>query len=206
MESFAKISYNLKQWIIFVVSPIIDVWQGLKWDKVFKNEPSKICGRQSLKNFTWSVLEYFVTNDTLVYVFRRSFRNTIKPSKHWSCCRRLEDVFRLGLHKTYSRLDILIKTNIFGLVVRLQDVLKTSSRRTIEDKLVFINMSSRHLQDVFKTFSRRLQNDFKIPPNVSLKENWPSTIFQHVLRRRTSRERFNLATLYEEFTVMIQIF
>ena len=27
--------------------------------KVFKNKPSKICGRQSLKNFTWSILEYF---------------------------------------------------------------------------------------------------------------------------------------------------
>ena len=29
------------------------------WVKVFKNGPSKICGRQSLKNFTWSILEYF---------------------------------------------------------------------------------------------------------------------------------------------------
>ena len=27
--------------------------------KVFKNGPSKICGRQPLKNFTWSILEYF---------------------------------------------------------------------------------------------------------------------------------------------------
>ena len=32
----------------------------MKWDKVFKNGPSKICGRQPLKNFTWSILEYFV--------------------------------------------------------------------------------------------------------------------------------------------------
>ena len=55
------------------------------WDNVFKNEPSKICGRQPLKNlkwyglykqtmslqifqtlsstsFTWSILEYFVSN------------------------------------------------------------------------------------------------------------------------------------------------
>ena len=29
-------------------------------DKVFKNGPSKICERQTLKNFTWSFLEYFV--------------------------------------------------------------------------------------------------------------------------------------------------
>ena len=30
------------------------------WDKVFKSGPSKICGRQPLKTFTWSTLEYFV--------------------------------------------------------------------------------------------------------------------------------------------------
>ena len=29
------------------------------WDRVFKNGPSQIFGRQSLKKFTWSVLEYF---------------------------------------------------------------------------------------------------------------------------------------------------
>ena len=27
--------------------------------KYSKNGPSKICGRQPLKNFTWSILEYF---------------------------------------------------------------------------------------------------------------------------------------------------
>ena len=30
------------------------------WDEVFKNGPSKICGRQPLRNFTWPILEYFV--------------------------------------------------------------------------------------------------------------------------------------------------
>ena len=30
------------------------------WDKVFKSGPSKTCGRQPLKKFTWSILEYFV--------------------------------------------------------------------------------------------------------------------------------------------------
>ena len=28
------------------------------WVKVFKDETSKICGRQPLKNFAWSFLEY----------------------------------------------------------------------------------------------------------------------------------------------------
>ena len=31
----------------------------LIWDKVFKNGPSKTCGRQPMKKFTWSILEYF---------------------------------------------------------------------------------------------------------------------------------------------------
>ena len=34
-----------------------------KWVKVFKNGPSKICERQSLKKLTWSILEYFVTKE-----------------------------------------------------------------------------------------------------------------------------------------------
>ena len=29
-------------------------------NNVFKNEASKICGRQSLKNYTWFTLEFFV--------------------------------------------------------------------------------------------------------------------------------------------------
>ena len=48
-----------------------------KGDKVFKKGPSKICGRQPLKNFAWSIVEYFVpsvkysgfiTFDTFYYV------------------------------------------------------------------------------------------------------------------------------------------
>ena len=34
-----------------------------KWDNVFKNEKSKICGRQPLANFTSSIPKYFVPND-----------------------------------------------------------------------------------------------------------------------------------------------
>ena len=33
-------------------------------DKVFKTGPSKIFGRQPLKNFAWSVLKYFVPYST----------------------------------------------------------------------------------------------------------------------------------------------
>ena len=76
-----------------------------------------------------------------------------------------EDVFRLRLQKTswrrldhnrYVRLslmsseDVLVKTKIFVLAIRLQDVFKTSSR-----------CLEKHLQDIFKTSSRRLQDIFE---------------------------------------------
>ena len=34
--------------------------EKVNWDKVFKSGLSKICGRQPLKNFSLSTLEYFV--------------------------------------------------------------------------------------------------------------------------------------------------
>ena len=49
--------------------------------------------------------------------------------------------------------DILIKTNIFAILIRLQ---KTSWRRLDQDQYIrFRHTSSRCLQDVFKTSSRR---------------------------------------------------
>ena len=53
--------------------------------------------------------------------------------------------------------DILIKTDIFVLAIRPQDVFKTSSRRF---EGVFKTFS-KHYQDVTKTSSRRLQDIFK---------------------------------------------
>ena len=50
--------------------------------------------------------------------------------------------------------NVLIKTNMFALAVRLQ---KTSSRRLGQDQYIHLGRtSSRRLQDVFKTSSRRL--------------------------------------------------
>ena len=52
--------------------------------------------------------------------------------------------------------DVLIKMNIFALVIRLQ---KTSSRRLDQDQYIRLgHTSSRRVQDVFKTFSRHLQD------------------------------------------------
>ena len=75
---------------------------NIKWDKVFKNGPSKICGRQPLKGcgllkaghirsnilkaifykFNWSILEYFDPHDNLVKVIlikKRFFWFSNKP-------------------------------------------------------------------------------------------------------------------------------
>ena len=49
---------------------------NIKWDKVSRIEPSKICGRQPLKKFTWSILEYFVPN----VLTPENFCNTIWKS------------------------------------------------------------------------------------------------------------------------------
>ena len=38
--------------------------------KVFKNGPCKICGNQSLKNFTWTILKY---GDSSIYLFFHLF-------------------------------------------------------------------------------------------------------------------------------------
>ena len=45
--------------------------KNIKWVKVFKNGPSTICGRQPLKNFTWSILEYLDPKSSL-YCIRKS--------------------------------------------------------------------------------------------------------------------------------------
>ena len=79
ITSFCRDEFNLDKkfsrtmWILLAV---IYLWYI--WVKVFKNGPSKICGRQPLKklkwnlqiflrlpftNFTWSILEYFDPND-----------------------------------------------------------------------------------------------------------------------------------------------
>ena len=79
-----------------------------------------------------------------------------------------EDVFKTfssrSIYLPYSYVfrrrlqDVLIKTNIFVLAIRLQDVFKTFSRRLAKT-------SSRHLQDILQ---RCLQDVFKTYHQVKL--------------------------------------
>ena len=61
---FMFVSHTSKNLIKFN-SSLEKIWSQSKlinfkniWVKLLKNGPSKVCGRQTLKKFTWSVLEY----------------------------------------------------------------------------------------------------------------------------------------------------
>ena len=59
--------------------------------------------------------------------------------------------------------DVLIKTNMFALALRLQDVFKTSWSRPIYSSWLYVfKKSSRRFQDVFKTSSRCFEDVFKM--------------------------------------------
>ena len=67
------------------------------WVKVFKNGPSKICERQRLKNFTWSILEYLYPYDAIDRYLMHFFKNreTITGLGKLQCIRtdQLESFF-----------------------------------------------------------------------------------------------------------------
>ena len=90
-----------------------------------------------------------------------SLRSLLKVNVYPANIRLDEDVLKTSFIFVFRRRlqDVLIKTNMFALALRLQ---KTSSRR-LQDVLVKTNIFvlAIRLQDVFKTFSRRLQDIFK---------------------------------------------
>ena len=116
--------------------------------------------------------------------------------------RRLKDVFRLRLQKTSSRRlqDVLMKMNIFLLIIRLQ---KTSSRR-LQDILVKTNIFvlAIRLQDVFKTFSRRLQDVFKTSSRRLANTSWRH--LQDVLKTYHQVKLFLLTSLWEVFNMFVR--
>ena len=77
---------------------------------------------------------------------RKNFEKYSIPSKHSFWWRCLENVLKTSFVFAFrGRLqDVLFKTNIFVLAIRLQDVFKTFSRR-LQDVL------QKRLQDIFKT-------------------------------------------------------
>ena len=82
---------------------------------------------------------------SFVFIFRRRLQDVLIKTNMFALALRLQ--------KTSSRRlqDVLVKTNIFVLAIRLQDVFKTSCKNVFKT-------SSRRLQGVLKTSSKRLQD------------------------------------------------
>ena len=83
--------------------------------------------------------------DEYIHLIQTSSEDVLKTSWSRPIHSPYSNVFRRCLE------DVLIKTNIFVLVIRLQESFKTSSRR-LQDVL------RKRLQGIFKTFSKRFQN------------------------------------------------
>ena len=87
-------------------------FQSRIWNKVFKNGPSKIYGRQHLKkiknstSFAWSILEYFVQFSALSNIFDGTFCENIERVKAANSFRKKLLHRRLtGFWICYCRLD-----------------------------------------------------------------------------------------------------
>ena len=86
-------------------------------------------------------LDEDVLKTSFVFVFRRRLEDVLIKTNMF--------VLTLRLQKT-SLQDVLVKTNIFVLAIRLQDVFKTSCKNVFKT-------SSRRFEDVLKTSLRRLE-------------------------------------------------
>ena len=126
------------------------------------------------------------------------------PSKHSSWWRRLENVLKSSLVFVFRRCfqDVLIKTNIFALVTRLQRRL----RRLGQDQYIRLgHTSSRCLA---KTASKRFQDVFKTYHQVKLllsTDLWDAfNMFQRHTAKMVVYRRICLGHTFEKFMVSVQ--
>ena len=114
-----------------------------------------------------------------------------------------EDVLKTSFVFIFKRRlqDVLMKTNIFLLVIRLQ---KTSSRR-LQHVLLKTNIFilSIRLQDVFKTSSRYLQDVFAKTSSRRL-ANTPWRYLQDVLKTYHQVKLLLLISLWEVFNTFVK--
>ena len=104
-------------------------------------------------------LDEDVLKTSFIFVFRRCLQDVLIETNIFTLLIRLQ--------KTSSRRiqDVMIKTNIFVLVIRLQDVLLRCLQNVFKtSSRRLVTTSSRHLQEVFMTSWRRLQDVFKTSP------------------------------------------
>ena len=112
-----------------------------------------------------------------IFVLIRPDQGVLKTSFVFIFRRRLQDVLKTSSRRLGQ--DQYIRLGHMSSR-RLQDVFKRSSRRFQDIFKTSAKLSSRHLQDVFKTSSRRLQNVFKASCKSVFKTS--SRCFQGILK------------------------
>ena len=107
----------------------------------------------------------------------------------------------IRLQKTsWRRLqDVLVKTSIIVLSIRLQDVFQMFSRR-LQD--VLKDDLQKRLQDVFKKSSRRFQDVFKTSSRRLANTSWRH--LQDVLKTYHQVKLFLLTSLWEVFNMFVR--
>ena len=113
---------------------------------------------------------------TLTDIFTHSLKELFILQRWSPANKRLDEhVLKTSFVFVFRRRlqDVLIKTNIFVLLIRLHDVFKTFSKRLQDIFKTFwrrlAKISSRLLQDVFKTFSKHLQDVLQRCPQDAFK-------------------------------------
>ena len=112
-----------------------------KWDKVFKNEPSKIFQRLSSINFTWSILEYLnpnVISSTMLF-------HKVFILKQVNQCPQKEKENLLFVYASYT-----LQTLLFTKVLLLN--LKRETDR-------LISVPSKHLLRKVNNISTRIRSE-----------------------------------------------
>ena len=112
-----------------------------KWDKVFKNEPSKIFQRLSSTNFTWSILEYLnpnVISSTMLF-------HEVFILKQVNQCPQKEKENLLFVYASYT-----LQTLLFTKVLLLN--LKRETDR-------LISVPSKHLRRKVNNINTRIRSE-----------------------------------------------
>ena len=114
------------------------------WDKVLKNRPSKICGRQPLKHFTWSILEYSVSHIEFFWLFYKKHSQNSEKVLNINKCRSIwliRNYYSIfgDLYPSFSNKLIwcLVHTNNFAKFTVYLCLVCTNTHLLVSTKLFF---------------------------------------------------------------------
>ena len=151
------------------------VW-NIIWGKVFKNGPRKICERQPLKNFTWSILEYFVpyvavsvTSILHLFSFFKNFSFPFPDELNYIQTNLFNHTKQHAGSAVYSGLQSW--TICFDLSLKVVNIKKPRKWIMPQEFLLYMAKSS---ESVLRNLRKRLQltNTHEIF-QISIVPDWP---------------------------------